>query len=133
VDHLFEAYLPAPRVIRRATISHATPCPEHPLRTETGRRIRGAFRAEGAQLIEADYAELEVRIAVMSEPVAKIVGKAEMACNNCEHAHYSVCRHPKFQNKNRVKPLIIAEQGSVAPPFCPLPEEEQRRRHGNAQ
>lgn len=51
--------------------------------------------------------------------------KTEMACDKCEHAHHIVCRHPYFQGR-RVKPLIIAEQGSVVPLFCPLSKEKQQ-------
>jgi len=90
-----------------------------PIRTEQGRRIQEAF-STGHQLIEADYADLEVRAAAMSEPVVKIIGKADLECGSCPHVRGSVCNHPKWAQERKTKPLIIAEQGDKYPAFCPL-------------
>jgi hypothetical protein len=97
-----------------------------PLRTETGRRVREASHKEGVQLIEVDYAELEVRAAAMSGPIVKVTGEAELECGKpCEHANLKTheCHHPEFDDK-RFKPFLIAEQGMTHPVFCPLVKDK---------
>jgi hypothetical protein len=48
-----------------------------------------------------------------------------LACWGCPYGKTSVCKHPDFENR-KLKPLIIAEEGTVYPNFCPLPKKERR-------
>ena len=56
----------------------------------------------------------------MSEP-----SEGGLACKGCIHGKTSSCLHPDFE-KRKLKPLIIAEEGTVYPPFCPLPDKYRR-------
>ena len=52
--------------------------------------------------------------------------EVELECTKpCEHAHQTKpeCHHPDFEGR-RFKPLIIAEEGSTHPVFCPLVKKD---------
>ena len=48
----------------------------------------------------------------------------ELQCPKCVYKNYSHCNHPRFKRR-KLKPFIIAEEGTVYPPFCPLEKHEQ--------
>ncbi len=62
-----------------------------------------------------------------SIPEVKFVGKGapELHCLICPYGKTTVCTHPDFKDR-KLKPFIIAEEGTEYPPFCPLPDKHRR-------